>query len=84
MIEMKKDGHSISEIARKTQTNWRTVKKYLEQGMPSTARRTRVHYERYINEIKHMCGLEINPTCHVQVLKEHRPKMLCTIFYQLV
>lgn len=69
MMEMKKDGHSISEIARKTETNWRTVKKYLEQGMPSTVRSTRVNYEKYINEIKHMCSLEINPTAMYRSLK---------------
>lgn len=69
MIKMKKDGHSISEIARKTQTNRRTVKKYLEHGISSTARSTRVRYERYINEIKHMCNLEINPTAMFKSLK---------------
>ncbi len=69
MIEMKKDGHSISEIARKTQTNRRTVKKHLEQGMPSAARSTRVHYEIYMDEIKHMCSLEINPTAMFRSLK---------------
>lgn len=41
---MKKNGHIISEIDRKTQTNWRTVGKYLEHGIPSTEMSTSVHY----------------------------------------
>lgn len=69
MTEMKKNGHTISEIARKTQTNWRTVRKYLEHGIPSTERSTSVHYNRYINEIKHMCSLEANPTAMFRSLK---------------
>ncbi|WP_262886193.1 ISL3 family transposase [Sphingobacterium sp. 18053] len=70
MIKMKENGCSISEIARKTQTNWRTVEKYLEHGIPSPERSTSVNYNRYINEIKHMCSLKINPTAMFRSLKD--------------
>jgi transposase len=62
ITKMKKNGHSIAEIARKTQTTWITVKRYLAHGIPSTARSTHVNYNRYMAEIKHMCSLEINPS----------------------
>ncbi|MET3115692.1 transposase [Pedobacter sp. CG_S7] len=69
VTKMKKDGHSISDIARKTQTNWRTVTRYLTHGIPSAARDTRVNYNRYIAEIERMCSLEINPTAMFRSLK---------------
>lgn len=61
MTRMKKNGHSISEIARKTQTDRMTVKRYLANGIPSAERSRRVNYHKYINEIEHICTLEINP-----------------------
>ena len=69
IAKMKKDGHSISEIARKTQTHRVTVKRYLTNGIPSSKRETRVNYHNYIEEIKHMCSLEINPTAMFRSLK---------------
>jgi len=70
MIKMRGNGHSISEIARKTKTNWRTVEKYLEHGIPSINRSTSVNYNRYMNEIKHMCSLEINSSAMFRSLKD--------------
>src|SRR5690606_28029040 len=48
IIKMKENGLSISEIARKTQMSRHTVGKYLEHGLPSTARSTSVNYNGYI------------------------------------
>ncbi len=69
MTTMKSEGHSISEIARKTQTNWRTVNRYLAHGIPAPGRTSRIDYNRYIGEIRHMCSLEINPTAMFRSLK---------------
>lgn len=70
MTKMKKDGHNISDIARKTQTDRATVVKYLEHGIPSPRiRDTRVNYNKYITEINHMVSLEINPTAMFKSLK---------------
>lgn len=69
MTTMKSEGHSISDIARKTQTNWRTVKRYLAHGIPQIGRSARIDYNRYIGEIQHMCSLEINPTVMFRSLK---------------
>ena len=69
MINMKEDGHSISEIARKTQTHWVTVKRYLAHGIPPIGRTTRVNYDIYTAEIEQMCSLEINPTAMFRSLK---------------
>lgn len=33
MATLKKDGHNLSDIARRTQMNWRTVKKYLTSSI---------------------------------------------------
>jgi len=48
MTTMKSEGYSISEIARKTQTNRRTVNRYLAHGIPPTGRTRRINYNRYI------------------------------------
>lgn len=69
MEKMKKDGYSISEIARKTKTDRRTIKKYLTDGIPSSVRSTRVNYSKYREEIEHMCNLEVNPTAMFKSLK---------------
>jgi len=70
ITKMKKDGHNISDIARRTQTDRATIVKYLEHGIPSTrTRSTRVNYNRYIAEINHMVSLEINPTAMFKSLK---------------
>ena len=69
ITKMKKNGHSISEIARKTQTTWITVKRYLIHGIPSTGKSTHVNYNRYTAEIKHMCSLEINPSAMYRSLR---------------
>lgn len=50
ITKMKKNGHSISEIARKTQTTWITVKRYLAQGITSPGRSTRINYNGYTAE----------------------------------
>ncbi|WP_317042926.1 ISL3 family transposase [Arcticibacter eurypsychrophilus] len=70
ITKMKKNGHSISEIARKTQATWITVKRYLAHGIPSTSRSTQVNYNRYMAEIKHMCSLEINQSAMYRSLRD--------------
>jgi DNA-binding NarL/FixJ family response regulator len=69
MNRMKAEGHSNSDIARKTQTNRRTVNSYLAHGIPAIGRTSRLDYKRYIGEIRHMCSLEINPTAMFRSLK---------------
>ncbi len=70
MTTMKSEGHSIADIARKTQTNRRTVNRYLANGIPPIGRTARIDYNRYIGEIRHMCGLEINPTAMFRSLEK--------------
>ncbi|MGY4385477.1 transposase [Pedobacter sp. UYP24] len=62
MAKLKKDGYNLTDIARRTQMNWRTVKKYLTSAIPSPGREPRVNYNKYMSEINHMIHLEINPT----------------------
>ncbi|WP_184657838.1 hypothetical protein [Pedobacter cryoconitis] len=70
MANLKRDGDNLSDIARRTQMNWRTVKKYLTSSLPSIERETRVNYNKYMNQINHMVHLEINPTAMFKSLKD--------------
>lgn len=70
MDKLKKDGYNLTDIARRTQMNWRTVKKYLTSSIPSIGRETRINYNKYISEIDQMVHLEINPTAMFKSLKD--------------
>ena len=67
MVKLKKYGHNLTDIARRMQMNWRTVKKYLTS---SIKRETRVNYNKYMNQVNHMINLEINPTAMFKSLKD--------------
>ena len=70
MLRLKNDGHNLTDIARRMQMNWRTVKKYLTSSLPLIERETRVNYNKYMNQVNHMVNLEINPTAMFKSLKE--------------
>ncbi|QNK64789.1 ISL3 family transposase [Pedobacter sp. PAMC26386] len=70
MAKLEKDGHNLSDIARRTQMNWRTVKKYLTSSIPLIQRETRINYNKYMSQINHMVHLEINPTAMFKSLKD--------------
>jgi len=70
VVKLKKDGHNLTDIARRMQINWRTVKRYLTSSLPSVERGTRVNYNKYINQVNHMVNLEINPTAMFKSLKD--------------
>src|SRR5690606_6874184 len=70
MAQLKKDGYNLTDIARRTQMNWRTVKKYLTSAIPSPKRETRVNYNKYMSAINHMIHLEVNPTAMFKSLKD--------------
>jgi len=48
MVKLKKDGYNLTDIARRMQMNWRTVKEYLTSSLTSIKRETRVNYNKYI------------------------------------
>lgn len=49
-MKLKKDGYNLTEISRRTKTDWRTVKNYLTLGIPSIGREPRVNYNKYDKE----------------------------------
>jgi len=83
MAKLKKDGYNLSDIARRTQMNWRTVKKYLTSSIPSIERETRINYNKYMNQINHMVHLEMNPTAMFKSLKDLSLNC-CERSYQMV
>ena len=70
MVKLKKGGHNLTDIARRMQMNWRTVKKYLTSSLPLIKREKRVNYNKYMNQVNHMVNLEINPTSMFKSLKD--------------